>query len=339
MIMISVICPIFNEENYISKCINSILELDYPKDDLEILFVDGMSRDKTRAIVTEYAAKFPFIRLIDNPDKVVPHGMNAGIRAAKGDIIVRLDAHCEYPTDYFSKLVRGLKELPNADNVGGVCLTLPCNETDTAYAIAEVLSSSFGMGNSYFRTGAKEVMKVDTVPFGCFRKTIFDKVGLYDLDMVRNQDDELNGRIINAGGSIYLLPSVEIKYYARDKINKVRKMFYQYGLYKPLGNKKLGSPATLRQFVPVLFLLGVVIGGALSCLFEWVRYAYFAVLLLYFGLGAYLGIKSGMKHHRPMLMLLMPYTYLNVHLSYGWGYIKGLYKVTMDKPFSVQANR
>ena len=119
---LSIICPIYNEEKYIRLFLDSILHQDYPKDDLEILLVDGMSKDKTRSIVADYTSKYPFIRLIDNPDKIVPYAMNRGIEAAKGDVIMRLDAHASYQPDYFSVLVNGLKRL-RADNVGTVCKT------------------------------------------------------------------------------------------------------------------------------------------------------------------------------------------------------------------------
>lgn len=244
--MLSVICPIYNEEKYIAQCIESLLLQDYPQNDLEILFVDGMSTDKTRGIIASYTKKYPFIKMLDNPKKIVPYAMNTGIKASKGEIIIRLDGHVEYPTNYFSALVKNLKEL-DADNVGALCETLPCGPSSKEQAIAEALSSSFGMGNSYFRIGCNEVRQVDTVPFGCFKREVFDKVGLYDNELIRNQDDELNGRIIKNGGKIYLIPSIVTKYYARDKISKVRKMFYQYGLYKPLVNKKLGAPATIES--------------------------------------------------------------------------------------------
>ena len=337
--MISIVCPIYNEEKYIASCIDSILQQDYPIDDWEILFVDGMSKDKTREIVNEYVQKYPFIKLLDNPHKIVPYAMNIGIEAAKGDVIIRLDAHCSYPTNYFSELVRNLEELPNAENVGGVCVTLPCNESTEATGIAIALSSSFGMGDSSFRVGADEIKKVDTVPFGCFRKTLFDKIGLYDLELVRNQDDELNGRIIKNGGDIFLIPSLKIEYFARDKVAKMRKMFYQYGLFKPLVNKKLGSPATVRQFFPLAFLLGVVLGGVLSVFFKWIRDVYFAVLILYFGIGIYIGIKESLRTKKWGLILLMPWLYLNIHLSYGWGYLVGIWKLITKQSFAAQLNR
>ena len=337
--MVSVICPIYNEEKYITKCIESVLEQDYPTEDLEILFVDGLSTDKTSKIVSDYATRYNQIRLLDNPHRIVPYAMNIGIKAAKGDIIIRLDGHVEYPTNYISKCVHYLMTLPNAENVGGVCQTLPCNERNISQAIAIALSTGFGMGNSSFRIGSTEIRKVDTVPFGCFRKSLFERVGYYDYELVRNQDDELNGRIIKNGGTIYLIPEIKTKYFSRDKICKIRRMFYQYGLYKPLVNKKLGSPATARQFVPLLFLLGIVLGGILSAFSIYIMYIYFAVLALYLAIGLFIGCKYAVKYRRPMLILLMPYVFANVHLSYGYGYLRGIYKILANKKFNVESNR
>lgn len=336
--MISVICPIYNEEKYISSFIESVLQQDYPKENLEILLVDGMSKDKTRDIIAEYSSKFPCLRLVDNPQQTVPYAMNNGIKSAKGEIIIRLDAHAEYPSNYFSVLVKKLNELDGAENVGGVCITLPCNDTAVSTAIAECLSNKFGMGNSFFRVGAKDVMSVDTVPFGCFRKSLFDKIGLYDTDMIRNQDDELNGRIIKNGGKIYLLPDVEIKYFARDKISKVRKMFYQYGLYKPLGNKKLGAPATVRQFFPLLFVLGLVLGFILSIVFPILWPCYIGVIALHLLIGAFEGIKSARKTGKWECIFIMPYIFLNMHINYGLGYLKGIYNLALHKSFEVKSN-
>ena len=238
--MLSVICPIYNEEKYIAQCIESILQQDYPKDKLEILFVDGMSTDHTRHIIEQYTHAYPYIRIIDNPDKVVPHAMNRGIMASTGDVIIRLDAHAVYPNNYFSQLVEALHKY-HADNVGAQCRTLPANQTVSAIAIAAALGSSFGVGTSMFRIGITQDIETDTVPFGCFRREVFEKVGLYDTQLIRNQDDELNARIINHGGKIILLAGLEFDYYARDSYAKLFKMYYQYGLYKPLVNKKLGG--------------------------------------------------------------------------------------------------
>ena len=336
--MLSVICPIYNEEKYIAKCIDSVLKQDYPKEDMEIFFIDGMSGDRTVQIVNEYCVKYPFIKLLENPHRVVPYAMNIGIKASKGEVILRLDGHCEYPQNYFSCLVDNLKKY-DADNVGGVFITLPCNETNISYAIAECLKNPFGMGNSLHRIGAKENVKTDSVPFGCFKREVFDKVGLYDEELIRNQDDELNARIIKNGGSIYLIPTLGIKYFVRDKVAKVRKMFYQYGLFKPLVNKKLGQAATVRQFVPPLFVAALICGLALSFFSKIFLWLYLAFLTLYFAIGIFMGIKSAKSTKRASMIFLMPWIFFNVHLSYGWGYWVELFKVLFHRTFTAQSNR
>ena len=333
--MLSVICPIYNEEKYIANCIESILQQDFPKEDLEVLFVDGMSNDRTRAIVGEYASRYPFIHLLDNPQRIVPPALNIAIRASKGDIIMRLDAHAKYPDNYFSMLVQKLADL-EADNVGGVCRTLPVNDTPVCRAIATALSSPFGMGNSYFRIGADKEMSVDTVPFGCFRRDIFDRIGFFDEELIRNQDDEFNGRIIKNGGKIFLIPSIVIDYFARDTIGKVSKMFYQYGLFKPLVNQKLGKPATLRQFFPLCFVLGLILGFLLCFVHPVFRYLYIAVLALYLLMALYFSCKSE-KNIRTILLLIC--TYITIHVSYGWGYLRGLVKLLLKKDFVAKVNR
>lgn len=333
--MLSVICPIYNEEKYIAKCIDSILAQDYPKDDLEVIFVDGMSKDRTREIVAEYIGKYPFIRLIDNPDRIVPPAMNIGIKASVGDIIVRLDAHAVFPQNYFSELVKNLHKL-DADNVGGVCRTLPINDTPVCRSIAYVLSSSFGMGNSHFRIGADSIIEVDTVPFGCFKRELFDRVGYFDEELTRNQDDEFNGRIIKNGGKIFLLPDLVIDYYARDTVAKVYKMFYQYGLFKPLVNKKLGQPATIRQFFPLLFVLGLLLGPLtflISSVFIWL---YLGVLLVYLTLAAFFSSKESRSLKEVLIKI---WVYFVVHFAYGWGYINGIIKLIFKIPFNVKSNR
>lgn len=337
--MITVICPIRNEELYIEKFLNSILQQDYSVNDMEILLLDGMSTDKTRSIVDDYTKRYPHIRLIDNMMKTVSYAMNEGIRNAIGDIIIRLDAHAEYPVNYFSKLVYYLNSLKDADNVGGICVTQPANDGVEAKAIAACLSSRFGVGNSYFRIGTRNIKLVDTVPFGCFRKSLFDKIGLYDTDMVRNQDDELNGRIIKNGGKIYLLPDVEINYYSRDRISKVRKMLYEYGLYKPLGNKKLGAAITIRQFFPLFFVIGLVTGIILSLFFPILWPLFFGVVALHIFIGTIEGIKNVKKTKEIRCVFLMPYIFMNMHISYGIGYLHGIYNIAFNRSFEAKTNR
>lgn len=334
--MLSVICPIYNEEKYIAGCIESILAQDYPKDNLEVIFADGMSSDRTREIISSYTSIYPWIRLIDNPERIVPHALNRAIEVSRGDIIMRLDAHAVFPSNYFSELVSAI-DIYGADNVGAICETLPINDTSTAKAIAAVLSTKFGMGNSDFRVGGlDEVKEVDTVPFGCWHREIFDRIGLFDVDLIRNQDDEFNGRLIKSGGKIYILPHVRVKYFARDKVSKVAKMFYQYGLFKPLVNKKLGSPATLRQFIPLLLVIGLIGGLGISFLWHPFFWAYLTGVSFYLLLALYFSIKSS-RHIKQIFIQV--FTYLTVHLSYGWGYLVGIWKLLTKQSFVAKSNR
>lgn len=258
--MLSVICPIYNEEKYIGACIESILAQDYPKDDLEVIFADGMSTDRTREIVAGYAAQYSWIRLIDNTKRIVPPALNAAIKASNGDIIMRLDAHASYQPNYFSALASALDKY-GADNVGSVCKTDVLNKTPKALAIREVLSHPLGVGNSAFRTGITAAKEVDTVPFGCWRRIVFDKYGKYDERLVRNQDIELNKRIKAAGGKIVIIPDTFCTYYARENFSKLAKNNYGNGKWNILTvyyTHQLKS-LSLRHFIPLLFVLSLLL--------------------------------------------------------------------------------
>lgn len=321
---VSVIIPCRNEEAYIGKVLDNVLAQDYPPSHLEVFIVDGESEDSTKTIIDRYVQVHPHFHFLSNPQKVVPYGLNKAIRKASGSIIVRMDAHSEYPNDYISLLVKGLATF-NCDNTGGVWITEPANGSHKAVAIADATSHPFGIGNAQYRLDVKSPKKVDTVPYGCYRKEVFDRIGLFDEDLVRNQDDEFNARLINHGGSIYLLPDVKIRYFARDRFRKVSKMFYQYGLFKPLVNLKVGKPATLRQFAPPLFTLFIMVFGVSGF---WQPYSW---LILGTGLAVYaltdvvVSLLLTIRKSRAAavfisLLLVFPI----IHLSYGLGYLEGI---------------
>ena len=324
--MLSVICPIYNEEKYIAKCIDSILAQDYPKDDLEVIFVDGMSNDRTREIVNEYTNKYPFIRLIDNPEKIVPPAMNKGIKTAKGDIIMRLDAHATYEKNYFSVLVHALKEL-GADNVGAVCKTDVLNKTPKTLAIREVLSNKFGVGNSVFRTGVDKVMEVDTVPFGCWKREVFDKYGLYDVRLVRNQDIELNKRILRGGGKICIVPDTFCTYLARETYKGLAKNNFGNGKWNILTvfYTKQFSSLSIRHFIPLLFVLSLIVPTILSLVYTPFLIISFLSLLAYVSLLGMISLKLSINKKLNFIYLLT--SFLALHLSYGWGSLMGLMKL------------
>lgn len=321
--MLSVICPIYNEEKYITKCIDSILEQDYPKDNLEVIFVDGMSKDHTREIVISYTKKYPFIRMIDNPDRIVPCAMNKGILASKGDIIMRIDAHTLYAPNYFSVLVHYLAEL-NADNVGAVCKTDVLNKTRKSLAIREVLSNKFGVGNSTFRTGVNQVMEVDTVPFGCWRRDVFDKYGLYDVRLVRNQDIELNKRILHGGGKIFIVPYTHCTYMARETYKELAKNNYGNGKWNILTVffTKQFSSLSIRHFIPLIFVLSLVVPLMLSVFYKPLALISGLSLVAYISLLGTLSLKLSISKKLSFFYLLL--SFIVLHISYGSGSLLSL---------------
>ena len=329
---VSILCPTYNEEKYIAKCIDSILAQDYPSTQWELLLIDGGSTDKTCAIIDEYAQKHDNIRRVANPKQVAPSAINIGIPLAKGEYIVRIDAHAGYPTNYVSTLIHALQTLPDAQNVGGCCNTLPANDSLRAQAIAIACSHPLGVGNSDFRINSTDKIKeVDTVPFGCWRKEWFDKVGLLDETLPRAEDDEFNARTLLNGGKIYLVPSIRVDYFARDTISKMARMFYQYGLYKPLVSRKLGKPATLRQFAPPLFVLFV-----LCALFVGKLPVFLGVLYSISWTIYWLAILIVSIQKRNLWCLV---TFFVTHLSYGIGYWAGILAILTKKQLSVSTTR
>lgn len=323
---LSVICPIYNEEKYIVAFLDSVLQQDFSRDDMEVLLVDGMSRDKTRLIISQYIEKYPFLRLLDNPERTAPCAMNVGIQEANGDVIIRLDAHALYPSNYFSTLVFKLYEL-NADNIGCILNTDVLNKTPKTLAIREVLSNRFGVGNSSFRTGVTSACEVDTVPFGCWRREVFQKYGLYDKRLVRNQDIELNKRIKRGGGHIFIIPDISCTYLARETFKALAKNNYGNGKWNILTvyYTKYFSSLSVRHFIPLAFVLSLLLPIVLMLINVW-----FGVLSL-MALGAYLMTLSCVsftiwKTKRLNVFYLLM-SFLTLHLSYGWGSLIGIFKV------------
>lgn len=321
---VSVIIPTRNEERFIENTIQSILDQDYPTEKLEIIIADGRSDDATRDLITPFTQQYPNIKLIDNPEQIVPFALNYAIEQSTGEVIIRLDAHSVYPNNYISRLVEELF-LNDADNVGGVWITTPANEGIVATAIAFASSHPLGIGDASYRLNSTQVREVDTVPFGCFKRSVFEKVGLFDADLIRNQDDEFNGRILKNGGKIFLVPDVKIIYYSRATLGTMRKMFYQYGLFKPLVNKKLGAAATWRQFVPPIFVLGLF-SGCLSFLFPWFLMLWISGVAIYLMMVLFVSLQIAFRNKRLPLGLILPIVFISIHFSYGLGYLKGYVK-------------
>ena len=324
---ISIIIPILNEEKYIAKCLNSIVDSDFDKNDMEVLLIDGGSEDETIEIIKGYQKKYPFFKFLHNPKKIAPIAMNIGINNAKGNFIFIISAHASYPKNYFSELAKYCEKL-NADCVGPLLITEVKNKTPTSNAIKNVLSDKLGVGSA-FRSGVSEIKEVDTVPFGCYKKEVFEKIGLYDERLVRNQDIELNKRLKKAGGKIYLVPEIKCTYYARETFKDLAKNNFNNGLWNILTAYYTGALSSLsfRHFVPMLFVLSLIFFGICGVFNKWCLYIFLGILLSYLSI---ISIRS-VQIKKDTTFFHQILAFLVLHFSYGIGSIVGIIKVIKEK--------
>ena len=319
---VSIVIPCLNEERFIERCLESALVTDYPGDRFEILVVDGMSDDRTRAVVRTIAMRDKRVRLLDNPTRTTPAALNIGVDQARGDVLMRMDAHAEYPPHYVSRLV-AWQIRTGVENVGCAWTTVPGADTPVARAIALALGHPLAVGNAWFRIGVLEPRLVDTVPFGCYRREVFTRIGRFDEELARNQDDEFNLRLIRHGGRVLLVPDVTCDYYARDSYAKLARMYYQYGYFKPLVARKVGGVLTVRQVVPSCAL---VMGVALLAGTPWLLAARVTAIVLF---GVYLASILGVALHRGWARdwrtaLALAVTFPVIHVSYAVGFLHGV---------------
>jgi len=316
---VSVIIPVRNEERHIAWCLQSVVQQDYPPTLLEILVVDGRSADSTREIVNEFCGRYPSIRLLDNPQRIVSAALNIGIRHASGEVIVRVDGHCLLEPDYVRQCVHYLTQT-GADNVGGLMRTR--GESYIGEAVAVAMSSPFGVGDSRFHYSERE-QYVDTVYLGAFLRRVFDQVGFFDESLIRNQDYELNYRLRAAGGKIFLTPAIKSWYITRDSLPQLCKQYFQYGFWKVAVLRKHPSSIRLRQAVPPTFVLTLLASGLLGFFSRPSAYLFLGVLSTYFVsalLASFLSARKRGWQYWPML----PFIFAALHLSWGLGFLWGL---------------
>ena len=323
--LISIILPCRNEEKYIETSIQSLINNQSDDFLLEIMVVDGMSTDKTVEIINHYTRRFSFIKLFQNTKKTVPYAMNIGIAHAQGEFIVRVDAHALYPENYVATLVTNLIDL-DADNVGALWRTDVLTKNKKPLAIKEVLSNRFGVGNALFRIGISEVTQVDTVPFGCYKKEVFIKYGLYDTRLTRNQDIEFNKRITKGGGKIYLLPYLECVYYARETFASLAKNNYNNGLWNILTVKHTRrlSSLSLRHFIPLCFILSLILPILFS--FLCAPLIWFAGCSLFLYLCFLTVICARLSYKKKLNFFYLFWSFIILHFSYGVGSVVGIFK-------------
>ena len=249
---VTIAMPAFNEEHYIEACIASVQAQDYPAELIEILVADGRSTDRTREILARLAEADPRIRMVDNPAKLQAAGLGLLVKEASGDIIVRMDVHCEYAPDYVRRCVETLVKT-GADNVGGAQRARA--KTFFQRALCAALDSPLGVGGAKYRSAESEGF-VDTVFLGAFRRKVFETVGLWDPAAITNEDSELNQRILESGGQIYLSRDIVVSYYPRDSFTSLATQYFRYGRGRARTLIKLGTVPTLRPFLPFLAMTG-----------------------------------------------------------------------------------
>ena len=315
---ISITIPCRNEEKYIERCLMSIVNCDYDKSNLSVFVCDGMSNDKTREIVKSISEEHTFIQLLDNPDQTTPFALNIGLRKDGFDIKIILGAHAEIDKQYLTKTLEIYQLDDELGCVGGVLEN--AYEDKASSIIGMAMSSPFGVGNAHFRTGAKAGY-VDTVAFGAYKSEVFQKIGFFDEELIRNQDDEFNYRLLKNGFKIYLSPEIKAKYFVRASYGKLFKQYRQYGYWKVFVNKKHKSITTWRQLIPALFVSYILLGAVLSICFKALIIPYVLGLFLYIGVAKLFAFKMSRKFSE---FTGIVFSFFILHLSYGLGYLEGI---------------
>lgn len=327
---VSLVIPCRNEGAGIRPAIESLLTQDYPPEHMELLFVDGQSTDETRAVIAEYAGRrpHPAIRLIPNPDITTPHAFNTGIRAARGSVLFTLGAHTRYSHNYVSGAVAALFE-SGADAVGSVAVTEPGADTLVARAIARALSCRFGVGGSLMRIGVSRPREADTASCPGYRRDVFDRIGLFNPELTRNQDIELNLRLRRAGGRIIVDPRITSSYRARAGLGALARNSFGNGYWVVRGTKVSRLPFSLRHLAPFGLVSALALLLAAGAFWLPALLAAAALVGSYAAADAFAAIAAARGQWRLVPALLITFPVL--HFSYGFGSLAALVTLWREK--------
>ena len=317
--LVSVIVPCRNEKKYIPNFLESLLKQKLNNIKLEILIADGMSNDGTRDLLLQISNKYPNFKIIDNLQGIVSTGLNEAIRQASGDIIIRMDVHTEYAEDYIQKCVKTLIDT-GADNVGGAWTAKGKNYLQNAIALA--FQSPFSSGGA----GSHDINKdgcVDSVYLGCWWKRTLLEVGLFDEELVRNQDDELNLRLTRAGKKVWQSSSIKSTYYPRSSIKSLFQQYAQYGYWKVRVIQKHRVPASIRHLVPGIFIGAILITGIGSIINVWMLYYFLMILGIYICTILIISLITCWKNSQMNYLKVLPFIFSAFHLGYGYGFLRG----------------
>jgi glycosyltransferase involved in cell wall biosynthesis len=320
---VSILIPTYQEREHIEECLASVRAFSHPENvEIEVIVIDGMSTDGTRDLVANASKSDPRIRMLDNQKRFQSQALNLGIRASRGDFILRLDAHSFYPADYLEQCLETAMR-SGADNTGGVVRTMQRGSHYQAAFVQALITHKFGVGNSGFRTDAGEG-PADTVPYGFFKREIFSRVGLFDERLVRAQDYEMNRRIIAAGGKVWRNPRIEITYFPQPDFRSFikKQVAYEapYNVYMWYLAPYAFAP---RHAITGVYALGVISGTVLSFFFSWIRIAFLSVMALYFLLAIGSAIQQARRYRQPRHILTLPIGFFLYHFLHGTGILWG----------------
>lgn len=311
--VVTLIVAMRNEQEHIGRVVESLLAQDYPVDRLEVLFMDGLSTDRTREIVGELIRERPLFSLVDNPGKIQSIAWNLGIQRARGEIVGIVSGHTELAPDYTSTAVATLLRT-GADLVGGPARGK--SETVVGEAIALAMATPFGVGGATFRYATEE-SDVDTVFMGVCRRSLYERIGGFDTEMVRNQDDELSYRLLEQGGRIVCNPQIQSTYRNRATLRSLWKQYFDYGRWKVRVMQKHPAQMRPRHFAPPLFVAGLGASALVPPAFAAAATAYVtATCAVTFSIAA--------KARRLDVIPYLPAAFAILHVGYGAGFLKGL---------------
>jgi len=325
---VTVVVPCRNENKHIGRCLESILENDYPKERMEILVLDGMSEDRTREIVAGYSERYPMIRLVENSEKHIPAAMNLGIQRARGETIIKMDAHSTFQREHISLCV-AYQEKYGAENVGGVCKMTPGADTATARAIVLGLGHRFGSGNANVKVGVEKPTWSDTAAFGCFKKVLFSRVGLFDERLLSSSDLDMNHRIRAAGGGILVVPDVVINYAADASLQAFLRHVFADGVWVSYVMKFGKRAWSWRHWVPAAFVGSLIAAFALGVVNHSFLWLGLGIAALYAAVNLALSLQIAIREQEPRYAFLLPAVFAVRHFVHGIGTLFGLLLVIL----------
>jgi len=321
--LISVIVPCYNEERTIQLLLTALYRQTYPIEQIEVVISDALSSDGTREKISEFCDRHPDfkVRVVENTACTIPAGVNSAASAARGEILVRLDAHSEPNPEYIETSVALLTE-SKADNVGGIWQIYPGADTCIARAIALAAAHPLGVGDAKYRVSTK-AQYVDTVPFGAFYREKFFAVGAFDETLLANEDYEFNARLQQQGGKVYMDPRIISRYHSRPTLRKLAIQYWRYGFWKVKMLQRFPDTLRLRQAIPPLFVASLVLMAAFALVFPFARIILMGELFLYLCALVGAGMICFLKK-RERACLLMPSAIVVMHFSWGSGFIYSL---------------